>query len=489
MDLYKGVAAGAIALAAASSVVYAEPGDLFAGPEGGSTYFSGIHNGGMASGWTAVTRYGVGGERAVTISANGVVPLQNLGNPSPTTSVMSLVYGMNDAGIAVGTALGPANGEGLDGGYRPMRWNASGAIEELGILGLDADNGTHGVAYDINASGVVVGKVRDHRVISSPFDAPMLPVRWNPGSPEPVIYETLGASSTGYFAAEIHAINDANVSIGYSDRYNDNGDFLGSRAVRWNANGQVEELNALFFEADGSAYTTALAINEAGAVVGTAYREDAGLMQRGDFPVVWQANSTTPTVLQVPASAFAGDRSLDGRPEAINNNGAVIGNYGLYIPHPADPEDRLEMGKRAYLWTSAEAAPIELPVLNVGANGESYAVANGITDNGYIVGAIDVHSQPGEWERMAAVWTPDHQVHLLKDLFPLPDGWHSFVEALAITNDGWITGIGMYQGINDPEPYERSFLMHLDIGVVPEPATAGLVSLLAIPLMRRRRPA
>src|SRR5439155_5316807 len=60
-------------------------------------------------------------------------------------------YGINDAGTAVGRALW-FDASGLSRGNRAVRWDASGAVTELGNLGRDHDGFTENAARAINGA-------------------------------------------------------------------------------------------------------------------------------------------------------------------------------------------------------------------------------------------------------------------------------------------------------------------------------------------------
>jgi MYXO-CTERM domain-containing protein len=45
----------------------------------------------------------------------------------------------------------------LDQGWRPVRWNASGQVQELGILGTNFFGMTDGAASGLNSDGIAVG--------------------------------------------------------------------------------------------------------------------------------------------------------------------------------------------------------------------------------------------------------------------------------------------------------------------------------------------
>jgi uncharacterized membrane protein len=115
-------------------------------------------------------------------------------------------------------------------------------------------------------------------------------------------------------------INDAGQAVG---RYLDQ-DF-NARAVLWDADGTVHDL-ALPDTGDGIAY----AINNHGQIVGTF--DDYVLPQKG---VLWDASAPgTPNTLTAgPDEAVS--------PQDINDNGVVVGGFGL----PAH--------SRAFVWTSA----------------------------------------------------------------------------------------------------------------------------------------
>lgn len=161
--------------------------------------------------------------------------------------------------------------------------------------------------------------------------------------------------------------------------------------------------------------TWALAINDAGTVVGWA-AEGTDYQRLGPrVPVVWPREATgryaAPIVLATGGAS-------NGEATGINAHGDVVGT--LY-------HDGLnyQPGMRAVLWKVNEDGSYQQPVVLGGADA---ARANGINARGWIAGA----TSPGG----AAVWLPDAY-----DTPVRPDqGAYKVSEALAISDDGHVVG-------------------------------------------------
>jgi uncharacterized membrane protein len=158
-----------------------------------------INASGQSAGWA--DRYVAGdrkGRRAVRWESDGAATeLANLGTDSAGFA-QSEVYGLNDSGQAAGYASRyVANSWRL----RAVRWDADGAAIELQNLGLSGSS----VAYDINASGHVVG-TQEHRGLNgeSPFTRAAY---WPPLGPA-LDLNTLIDPASGWVLTEARAISD-----------------------------------------------------------------------------------------------------------------------------------------------------------------------------------------------------------------------------------------------------------------------------------------
>src|SRR4051812_37862482 len=155
----------ALALIALPSAASAAFVTVYGGPTFDGPTFTGFKDPvmpflpGSTAGNSVAVAYADGGqnigERAFRWDASGTpaTQLANLGNLSGFTN--TLVWSVNSAGTAVGRSdkvVGATNF-----GVRPVRWDALGAVTELGNLGTDASGFTQSTAFVINDAGVAVG--------------------------------------------------------------------------------------------------------------------------------------------------------------------------------------------------------------------------------------------------------------------------------------------------------------------------------------------
>ena len=148
-------------------------------------------------------------------------------------------------------------------------------------------------AFAINDAGTAVG-------FSSKYvgdsDMGYAAVRWEASGTAATELGRLGADDGGTSDAKAWAINNAGTAVGYSSKYVD-GDWKGSRAVRWDASGTAAtELGELGTQSNGYSYAQAYAVNEAGTAVGWSYKYVGG-SNKGGRAVRWDASGTVATEL------------------------------------------------------------------------------------------------------------------------------------------------------------------------------------------------
>ncbi|MEV4641193.1 hypothetical protein AB0J80_28015 [Actinoplanes sp. NPDC049548] len=229
---------------------------------------------------------------------------------------------INDAGRIAGTATRPSTGYGY-----PVRWEASGAITDLGGT---IDNAL-GVGNAIDPSGQVAGGQRPGG---------------SEGGPLGTLYRADGSRV------------DLGPDLGVANGINAVGQVVGDPSYVWQA-GAARFLPG--FSGDGSGRATAININ--GTVVGSA---GAG---QGDLAVRW--DGTAPVSLG----------SVAGIPHntanAINAAGQIVGT--------ADPLCTPCAAPRAWVWQAGTLTLLD-DLIPAG-SGWSLQQANGINDRGQIVGA------------------------------------------------------------------------------------------------------
>ncbi|QXP91803.1 InlB B-repeat-containing protein [Methylococcus capsulatus] len=181
----------------------------------------------------------------------------------------SLAYSINDAGVVVGSSYLDTGGLKLS--TLPVRYNVDGTITQLGTFRTDARD--VGGAYDINASGVIVGGASYGDGDSDP-STHYAPFIWKDG-----VMTSLG--SLGGTRGNALAVNDSNDVVGFS--------FTGGDASTYHAflytGGAMRDLHDAFaISLEGATGSMANDINAEGAIVGqvdTANGSHAVLYRQG----------------------------------------------------------------------------------------------------------------------------------------------------------------------------------------------------------------
>jgi hypothetical protein len=322
----------------------------------------------------------------------------------------SWAYAINDSGTVVG-AVYNAN----QYGERPMRWDASGAPTELAILGTQDGNFTWGQAYAINNAGTTAGYTDRWNARGTSTNYVDRAARWDASG---AITE-LGDLSPGSLVVprtRAYAVNESGTTVGYAQVLFQGVQSRGTRAVRWDGSGTVAtELGHLGL-ASGSTNSEAYDVNESGTAVGFANLSDGSLFPRA---VRWDAHTTAAIELETlggsgPSRAYsindlgtavgiveafgAGGRAVrweasgaaatalghlgtDATSHAydINNSGITVGDVAKYT-------DGVYVGLRAVAWRD-NAVAIDLNNWIDPQSGWTLTSAQSISDTGWIAGA------------------------------------------------------------------------------------------------------
>jgi hypothetical protein len=325
----------------------------------------------------------------LTTTSASAAYLTVYGGPTYTPGVGGFKDGggvrVNDAGTAVGSAY-KYNSAGTQLDSRAFRWDSSGAAAiELGSLGTPPNGGRYSAVFDINNAGTAVGSA-DNYVGSGSRGSRA--VRWHSAGTTATELGIIGTTVFGFSYSTAVAINDAGAAVGSAAKYNLSGADLGSRAVRWEASGTAAtELGNLGtgnpFGVSGYTASDARAINEAGAAVGWAKTYDSSGVDLGVRPVRWSASGTSATELENPGTNTV--NYSDGSAYAINNAGTAVGSVQKYNG------SGVSQGYRAVRWDASGTTVTELGNLGTGnrfgvsefANGAAEAINNAGTIVGY----------------------------------------------------------------------------------------------------------
>jgi hypothetical protein len=277
------------------------------------------------------------GTRPARWNASGAVTeLANLGlQGGATGSTNGRALAINDANTAVGWVQKP--GQVFQLGNRAVRWDAAGAVTELGNLGTSGGmfGSTTSIAFAINAGGTAVGWASKY--VTSTWKGDRA-VRWAASGIAATELGTLGLSSTNSASAIARAVNDANTAVGYSEKYV-GGNLVGTRAARWDGSGTAAtELGTLGLDTNNSTNAYAYAVNGTGSAVGYSQKYDGSGSYVGDRAVIWLPDASAKDLndLGVAPIPAGGTWMLTGA-RAISADGWVAGD-GTFDPDGAGPQ-------------------------------------------------------------------------------------------------------------------------------------------------------
>ncbi len=195
----------------------------------------------------------------------------------------------------------------------------------------------------------------------------------------------------GYQYIRATDLNEAGQVAGYADRYNDGSDLLGSSA--WVYDGattiDIGLSNSLHTREDGYLYNSALDLNEAGQVSGSAKRYNGGSVELGR--TAWIYDPVTEQTFDLTLSSRSDGYAFSAI-SYLGNNGLAVGYYKLY-----DDLD-VYIGDRVFYFT-VEDGLHDLGMLvegGLGATGwESLAYALRTNSIGQILGNGELTSPVG----------------------------------------------------------------------------------------------
>jgi probable HAF family extracellular repeat protein len=291
----------------------------------------------------------------------------------------SVALSINDLGEVVGYS------KTADGEVHAFRYFRD-AIFDLSTLG-----GKESYAYVITNSGILLGDSKTPDGILRPFiGAPNSPLL-NFGDDPHLFISARGANNAGQV-------------VGFKLVTDEHGQFH-KRAYLYTTNRTID------LGTFGGKQSDAIAINDAGEVVGHLYTQYHDGEKRA---VIYHAGKV------VEIGTFGGNVSIA---VAINISGQVVGYAGL----PGGDQ-------RAFLFAHGKMKNLgTLP-------GGTQSFAYGIDDRGRVVGASDAKDSP-----LRAFIYSDSVMQDLNKLIPADSGW-LLTEAKAINDSGQIVGYGFLDG-------------------------------------------
>jgi probable HAF family extracellular repeat protein len=330
----------------------------------------------------------------------------------------SIANAINASGQIVGTYTDSG------GVNRAFRYNPGG-----GVLTLDPFGGTYATANAINGSGYFVGE-------SSPASGSGSRA-FSYSSGDGMV--DLGTFNNAGDASLAFGINSGGTIVGKS-----NGVGSGNhRAFSYTSGGGFVDLGTL-----GGNHSSALAINNAGVIVGGANTADSAT----------RAFSYTTAGGMINLGSLGGG---DAMAHALSPNGQFIAGYSSITG---------EAEKHPFLYTTAGG------MIDLGTLGGIEAFAKGVNDSGAVVGV----SYLPNFQEHAFYYAGD-TLYDLNDLVVNRGDW-TLVSANGINNLGQIVGYGVINGEN------HAFL--LTATAIPEPSTYALfagLACLALAAARKQR--
>jgi hypothetical protein len=360
-------------------------------------------------------------------------------------------YAVNGGGTVAGYAkkYSPTF---VDLGARAVRWDASGVMTELGGLGASSTGVSSSHAYAVNASGLVAGSAKKFGGVDD--DDGSRAVRWAAAGTVAIELGTLGTSNTGVSSAVAYAVNSSGTAVGNAKKY-ESGSDKGTRPARWAGTGTAaQELLTLGESNTGTSFAEAFAVNEDGTAVGYSNYYDNSGNFKGVRAVRWDglgAVAEELASLGTNSTGTTGSYAYD-----IDDDGWAVGYTDKYNP------SFTYLGTRAMRWHEDNTWE-ELGVLGTTTGGHTLAKAFAMNNSGITVGVADRHNASGTSQGSRAVyWGLDGVAVDLNTLLPAGSGW-LLIDARGISDTGWISGTGNFDpdGVGGQAGYNRAFVMQL----------------------------
>lgn len=315
-------------------------------------------------------------------------------------------------------------------------------VTDLGTLG-----GPRSAAYDINDKSQVVGSAEMDQFAPPPFESMLIrrAFIWDKGLMTAL--PPLPAPEPYYGAAL--AINDAGHIVGTSTRFM----FFDARPVIWH-NGTVIDMGLV----PGTDHCQGNDVNDDGVVVGSCMSDFGG----SGYAFRWSIESGQTVIMGPLQNEDATGHAIDSLGRIVGGHGPSVGAYvwqaGAVTSLINGPFGAAALSinhnNQIVGWASGAGFTVfafrwsDGTVINLGSLGESINTrAHDINNNGWIVGASTVAGFD-----YAVVWV-DGAIHDLNDSIPQASGW-VLQTAEAINDKNEIVGSGI-----SPQGLQRGYLL------------------------------
>ncbi len=365
-----------------------------------------------------------------------IYPGPSYENQAGTGNTNAEVY---DGGVSLNTG-GQAVGvtdkfvSGVFKGNRAVTWNGSGSALELGLLGTDSNGVGYSVPTSISNTQLITGISTKYVGGVNKGDRA---VRWDVDG-NVLELQNIGVGVDGVATGGAMSINASGISVGYAEQFV-LGLNNGIRPVRWDFNGAATELNVLNTTPWNQGNGRALSINLAGQVTGFS-EKFSDFNSLGLRPVRW---TNFGVISELPTLGSNSAGQAYGRGLVINVNGNVVGWSQKFV-------GGVDKGQRAVLWNQAGNI-LELGNLGESLNGYSFSTANHINDAGESVGVSEKYTAGVDLGSRAVRWDISGNVTELSNLGTSGAGITNS-EAYSINSNGQIAGYaekyvsGVFQG-------------------------------------------
>lgn len=207
-------------------------------------------------------------------------------------------------------------------------------------------------------------------------------------------YQTLGAAADATRDAAATRLWPDGSAVGWSQKYSAAGTDLGPRVVRWNPAGQITELPTPYLLPSGYGSATGGRTNSSGAIAGSATKFGSNSMSIGERAVRW-APDGTPTVLGDLGTASDGYTSSAAG--AVADDGTTVGVAVKYVASAS-------MGFRAVRWAPGSTAPTEMGDLGTSSTGQSEVRSGAMNATGTVIGFASRYEQGTFKGKRAVRW-------------------------------------------------------------------------------------